>query len=135
MMMIDPKRAKALIRFWRKILGIDSEWDIVLKLNDTWQDDDQHRDAAGHITVEQGYFRAYLSLNVFNLKPDELDEVIVHELVHIVLAPLATFAQSTLTEAQEALAVNTIEATTERLARAFGRLAKIRLKKQRKAVK
>jgi len=119
---IDTKKAKRLITYWRRILGIDANWEIALRVNDSWQEDDSHRDAAGHISVEEGYFRAYLTINGFNFPPDKLEEVIVHELCHIVLSPIATLAQSALGEAQEVVAVNIVEATTERFSRALRRL-------------
>lgn len=77
---------------WCKRLRISPQWDIKLELvNDLeWK-------KTGDFKIDPTDRKAILMLNVKNPKQENLEEVIVHELMHIKLYPLDQVCESLIT--------------------------------------
>ena len=91
--MITRKTIAKKINYWRKHLQLNTKWDITFDLyansNDMPED---ARDMEACIEVDLAYFNAHIELNGPMLNNDNVDNVLVHELLHIILEPLDNFA-------------------------------------------
>lgn len=125
-MRLTVQRARKAINYWRRVFGLDPEWLIETRINyvpDPGVDADKQRLAA-FIEPEPGYLQASLTLNAYNIRSDEVDETIAHELLHIVLAEISEVVDGVLSGPLQAVANTLIEHTTTMLTNAFMRLKK-----------
>lgn len=117
---VDTKSVAALLKEWRPILGIGSEWTIRVQI----YDDDQHwpyDDCVAFIQPSPGYFQASMSLNAGRIEKDSdsLEHTVVHELCHITLCTLSEIAREALGEKHDGTYREIMESTTERITRAL----------------
>lgn len=80
---MNKDRLRALFAKWIEILRLKNNWDIKLEL----VEDPEFR-KTGDFRVDCDDRKAVLLLNVKNPKQENLEEVIVHELLHLKLYPL-----------------------------------------------
>ncbi len=114
----------ALFERWSKKLRLTPAWDVKLELVE-----DAGWPKTGDFKLDCDDRKAILLLNVANPKQENLEEVIVHELLHIKLYPLDQFTESLIQSSFEegtkgsALAYRsffmTLEQTVEELAKCF----------------
>ncbi len=78
--------------YWCKKLRITPQWDIKLEMieNPEW-----HK--TGDFKIDPTDRKAVLMLNAVNPKQENMDEVIVHELMHIKMYPLDQVCESLIT--------------------------------------
>ncbi|MGN0142603.1 MAG: hypothetical protein ACI4AD_10275 [Roseburia sp.] len=78
--------------YWSNKLRITPQWDVELELveNPEW-----HK--TGDFKIDPTDRKAVLMLNVANPKQENLEEVIVHELMHIKMYPLDQVCESLIT--------------------------------------
>jgi len=81
--MLSQEELQRLFSQWLDILRLKNQWDIRLEL----VSDPAFR-KTGDIKIDCDDKKAILMLNVLNPKQENLEEVIVHELLHLKLYPL-----------------------------------------------
>lgn len=112
---------KQIMARWRPRLGIDSRWDIEVRLYEPGHWPKKFRDAVACIEVNPGYFTALLRINREATEEDghTLEHIVLHELVHIVVWPLSILAHDGLGERHEQTWTHVMEALTEQMTRAL----------------
>lgn len=86
---MDREKITAVFENWCRKLRLTPDWDIQLE----WVTDAQwHK--TGDFKVDCDDKKAILMLNGINPKQENLEEVIVHELMHLKLYPLDQFTES-----------------------------------------
>lgn len=122
--MLSQDELQRLFEKWIETLRLKNQWDIKLELV---------RDPAFHKTgdfkVDCDDRKAILMLNVLNPKQENLEEVIVHELLHLKLYPLDQLTEGLIdahyeqeTQAHEAIYtqfMTMLEQTVEELAKCY----------------
>lgn len=78
-----------LFAFWCRKLRLAPDWDVKLE----WVTDPEWK-KTGDFKVDCADHKAILLLNGVNPKQENLEEVIVHELMHLKLYPLDQFTES-----------------------------------------
>lgn len=78
--------------YWCKKLRLSPQWDIKLEMID---DADWRK--TGDFKIDPTDRKAVLMLNATNPKQENMDEVIVHELMHIKMYPLDQVCESLIT--------------------------------------
>ncbi|MBQ9264601.1 MAG: hypothetical protein IJ189_10425 [Clostridia bacterium] len=121
---MDKQRIEALFDKYIKILRITPAWDVKLELVE-----DLSWSKTGDFKIDCDDRKAILMLNAINPKQENLEEVIVHELMHIKMYPLDQVTESLITNCFEegSSASNfayqqfftTLEQTVEELAKCF----------------
>lgn len=109
---------------WRRILRLEESWDVKLEI----VKDPSFR-KTGDLKVDCTDKKAILLLNGLNPKQENLEEVIVHELLHLKLYPLDQVTESLITANYEEGSgayhfaytqfMVTLEVTVEELAKCF----------------
>lgn len=122
--MIDKKHAQMLFDKYIQKLRITPAWDVKLE----FVDDSSWR-KTGDFKIDCDDRKAILMLNAVNPKQEVLEEVIVHELMHIKMYPLDQVTESLITSCFEegSAASNfayqqfftTLEQTVEELTKCF----------------
>ena len=114
----------ALFEKYIKKLRITPAWDVRLELveDPTWQ-------KTGDFKIDCDDRKAILMLNFVNPKQENMEEVIIHELMHIKMYPLDQVTESLITSCFEEGTVasnfayqqffNALEQTVEELAKCF----------------
>ena len=123
-MVMDRKDITALFEKYIKKLRITPSWDVRLELieDPTWP-------KTGDFKIDCDDRKAILLLNVINPTQENLEEVIIHELMHIKMYPLDQVTESLITNCfEEGSAAShfayqqfftTLEQTVEELAKCF----------------
>lgn len=123
-MVMDRKDITALFEKYIKKLRITPSWDVRLELieDPTWP-------KTGDFKIDCDDRKAILLLNVINPTQENMEEVIIHELMHIKMYPLDQVTESLITNCFEegSAASNfayqqfftTLEQTVEELAKCF----------------
>ena len=121
---MDRKEITALFEKYIKKLRITPSWDVRLELieDPTWP-------KTGDFKIDCDDRKAILLLNVINPTQENLEEVIIHELMHIKMYPLDQVTESLITNCfEEGSAAShfayqqfftTLEQTVEELAKCF----------------
>ena len=86
---VDREKFQERFDVWTKKLRLVPGWDVRLE----WVDDPQWR-KTGDFKIDCDDRKAILMLNAANPKQENLEEVIVHELMHLKLYPLDQVAES-----------------------------------------
>ena len=81
--MLTYESINPLFHKWIEILRLKNIWDIKLELVD-----DENFRKTGDFKVDPDDRKAILMLNVTNPKQENMEEVIIHELLHLKLYPL-----------------------------------------------
>ena len=87
--MNDRKRIEELFVKWVRKLRLAPDWDIRLQ----WVEDQTWR-KTGDFKIDCDDRKAILMLNAINPKQENMEEVIVHELMHIKMYPLDQVTES-----------------------------------------
>ena len=87
--MIDRGEVQKLFDKWIKKLRLVPDWDILLE----WVEDPDWR-KTGDFKVDCTDKKAIILLNAVNPKQENMEEVIVHELLHLKLYPLDQVAEA-----------------------------------------
>ena len=121
---MDKQDLNALFVNWIRKLRITPAWDIRLEFVE-----DQTWPKTGDFKIDCDDRKAILLLNVVNPKQENLEEVLVHELMHIKMYPLDQMTESLITNCFEkgSAASNfayqqfftALEQTVEELAKCF----------------
>ncbi len=123
-MVMDRKDITALFEKYIKKLRITPSWDVRLELieDPTWP-------KTGDFKIDCDDRKAILLLNVINPTQENMEEVVIHELMHIKMYPLDQVTESLITNCFEegSAASNfayqqfftTLEQTVEELAKCF----------------
>lgn len=91
--MISKKTFHKKIKFWRNHLKINPKWDIYFLLHENSNDmPEDCKDIEACIEVDLAYFDATMDFNGPRIDENNIDNVIVHELLHILVEPLDNFA-------------------------------------------
>ena len=89
---VDRERLAKRFEYWRGKLRLTPGWDVKLE----WVDDPDWR-KTGDFKIDCTDRKAILMLNAANPKQENLEEVIVHELMHLKLYPLDQVTESLIT--------------------------------------
>lgn len=87
--MIDRNEVQRLFEKWIKKLRLVPDWDIILE----WVEDPTWK-KTGDFKVDCSDKKAIILLNGVNPKQENLEEVLVHELLHLKLYPLDQVTES-----------------------------------------
>ncbi len=121
-MRLSESAARKAINKWRAILGVNQLYKIHFEINnqpDHTLKPSQRKDVEAKVKVDEAYLNVYLVINAYEFEAKDLDHVIAHELLHVVLAPMTTLTFEAYGDKHEKTASNLIESTTEQLAQAF----------------
>jgi hypothetical protein len=106
---MDRRQSEKLLKTWQGFLGLN-HWDLELQVNE-----EENWDRYGQCACVQGQKRAVITLwNGLNL--DKAEDTVVHELLHVVLDPLATLLeqwQNQLSEDQKKLYADQFDQSLE----------------------
>ena len=86
---MDERKLNALFEKWCQKLRIVPNWDVKLEL----VEDSEWR-KTGDFKIDCDNKKAVLMLNVSNPRKENLEEVIVHELMHLKMYPLDQVTES-----------------------------------------
>ena len=121
---MDREQVAALFEKYCRKLRITPAWDVRLELVE-----DPHSPKTGDFRIDCDDRKAVLMLNANNPKQENVEEVIIHELMHIKMYPLDQVTESLLLSAfpEESPAqdfayrqfYSTLEQTVEELAKCF----------------
>ena len=121
---MDREQVAALFEKYCRKLRITPAWDVRLELVE-----DPHWPKTGDFRIDCDDRKAVLMLNANNPKQENVEEVIIHELMHIKMYPLDQVTESLLLSAfpEESPAqdfayrqfYSTLEQTVEELAKCF----------------
>ena len=119
-------RVHRLARAWLFELGLDRLWHVGVRVNARPKDceDEEHRDAVSFIEVKDGYFSARLDVNAYNLIGEDLEQVVAHEMMHVVLWRLAALCDAGHDEKMHGVIRVEVEDVVESVSRALARLKK-----------
>lgn len=94
-MTLTDNQALAMLVKWRRRLGLPSMWRFTVLLNHSRAETPRKdRNIDGKVHVRHEYFLADFTFNVFNhTSLKDFEETVVHEMVHVVVAPLAAMAE------------------------------------------
>lgn len=130
-MKITPQLLKQKIKEWRTILDIEKRWVINFDIrNNPLEMSEGNEDAMACIFVQSGYFSANIELNTVEVEENELDSTILHELLHILIDPLATSSSCGMGKEHEELNSILVESTIERLMPGYLHLYNLAYKKK-----
>lgn len=116
MMNLKPQQIKTGIDRWRKILRLEPQWNIKFQVrNSSNEMSDGNQDAMACINVDLRYFIADIEFNATEIDEEDLEGVILHELLHIVLEPLSCTSGCGLGRKFEEMNSILTESTIERL--------------------
>ena len=87
--MIDRNEVQRLFEKWIRKLRLVPDWDIILE----WVEDPAWR-KTGDFKVDCSDKKAIILLNGVNPKQENLEEVLVHELLHLKMYPLDQVTES-----------------------------------------
>ena len=90
--MIDRKQIEAAFEKWVKKLRLVPAWDIQLQ----WVEDPEWR-KTGDFKIDCDDKKAIILLNCANPKQENMEEVLVHELMHLKLYPLDQVTEALIT--------------------------------------
>ncbi len=85
---VDREKLQERLDYWCGKLRLTPGWDVCLE----WVEDPEWR-KTGDIKIDCDDRKAILMLNAANPKQENLEEVIVHELMHLKLYPLDQVAE------------------------------------------
>ncbi|MGN1409909.1 MAG: hypothetical protein ACI4XJ_07010 [Eubacteriales bacterium] len=121
---MNREEAELIFDRWCKKLRLNPGWDVRLE----WVEDENWR-KTGDFKIDCDDKKAVLMLNAANPKQENVEEVIVHELMHLKLYPLDQFTESMIVSTFEedtpgySLAYRgfftTLEQTVEELSKCF----------------
>lgn len=80
---MKKEEIKAIFKYWKKTLRLENNWEIKLELIN-----DSKYNKTGDFKVDPDDKKAILLINELNPHRQNLEEVIVHELMHLKLYPL-----------------------------------------------
>jgi len=116
MMKLEQRQVKLIIDRWRKILQLEPYWNIKFSIrNSSNQMSPGNEDAMACIIVDLRYFVADIEFNAPEINEGELEAVILHELLHIVIEPLSTSSGCGLGRKFEEMNSILTESTIEKL--------------------
>ena len=116
MMKLESRQVKKVVDRWRKILKLESHWNIEFKIrNSSNEMSDGNQDAMACIHVDLRYFAAEIEFNATEISEGELDGVVLHELLHIIMEPIACASGCGLGRKFEEMNSILCESTIERL--------------------
>lgn len=121
---MDKAKAKAIFDKYTKKLRIVPEWDIRLEFVD-----DEDWKKTGDFKIDPTDKKAIILLNGTNPKDENIEETIVHELIHIKMYPLDQVCESLIIDMFEKASkeqnfayqtlFETLEVTVEELTKCF----------------
>ncbi len=90
--MIDEQKILKLFDYWCKKLRVYSNWDVKLEFvtDPEWR-------KTGDLKIDCDDKKAIVLINSANPKQENLEEVIVHELIHLKMYPLDQVTESLIT--------------------------------------
>ena len=108
-------QVRGIVNKWCRRLRIPKHWKISIKVNHSALDEDEdNRDTAARISADPGYGTVDLIVNAWQIEDArELDQVLAHECVHLVLWPLWRVVHGTLNGDLDAVGRDMLEAATE----------------------
>jgi hypothetical protein len=119
----STREALALVSKWAGRFGLLPTWRISVRVNRTADEcaSKEHRDDQAFVSVDDGGFQATVEVNAYKLE-DPLDEVIAHEVFHIVSWRVAQMAESGAGRLRGVVEAE-VEDMVERTGRVLARLA------------
>ncbi len=116
MMKLESRQVKAGIDRWRKILKLEPHWNIDFEVrNSSNEMSAGNEDAMACITVDLRYFNAIIEFNTPEISEEDLEGVILHELLHIIIEPISCSSGCGLGKKFEEMNSILCESTIERL--------------------
>ena len=121
---MEQEKIRELFERYCKKLRITPQWDIQLQLTD-----DPQWNKTGDFKIDCDDRKAILMINILNPKNQNLEEVIIHELMHIKMYPLDQVTESLIISNYEegtpgydfayTQFMSSLEQTVEELAKCF----------------
>jgi hypothetical protein len=123
---LSDELAEDTVRRWVELFDIDSFYKIYAKVNNAPDPSlkKRWRKCQAFIKVDSAYGGVSLVINAYNFERDELDEVVAHELGHILLDEIDGLLTDLLGPKLRPTVTRLIERTNERFARTLARAKK-----------
>ncbi len=104
------------INFWKKHIKLNPRWDVSFVLHaSSLEIDEDYRNMEAYIDMEPSYWDAEMHINGPLVNEENIDNVIVHELLHIITEPLDKFARLAAPERYHELITDMNESMIENL--------------------
>ncbi len=126
---VSRREVQRLITKWRRILGIGNQWRVDLKINKAPRGEELE-DAQAHIVVSPGYYHADMVVNAWQCVGIDLDEVVCHEMLHIVMKGVETVVEGAMGDRFAEVGEQMLESVVERLSRVLVRLDRQAMRKR-----
>lgn len=123
---VSQRELTRLITKWRRILGIAPQWRIGVRIHEKPQPGGEPEDAHARIEVQPQYYSAELDIYAWNCVGTDMDLVICHEMLHIVMKPTETLVRAAYGKRLEETAEQHTESVVDFLTDAFVRLSRKR---------
>ena len=131
MMNLQTRQVKAIVDRWRKILQLESNWHIKFQIrNSSNEMSEGNQDAMACIVVDLRYFIADIEFNASEIDEADLEAVVLHELLHILIEPLSCSSGCGLGKKFEEMNSILTESTIEKLMPGYLHLYNISYKKK-----
>lgn len=115
-MKLEPRQVKTTIERWRKILKLEPHWNIRFEIrNSSNEMSAGNEDSMACIAVDLRYFNATIEFNAPEINEQDLESVVLHELLHIILEPISCSSGCGLGKKFEEMNSILCESTIERL--------------------
>lgn len=116
MMNLQTRQVKAIIDRWRKILHLEPNWHIKFQIrNSSNEMSAGNEDAMACIVVDLRYFIADIEFNAPEIDEPDLEAVVLHELLHIIVEQLSCSSGCGLGKKFEEMNSIFTESTIEKL--------------------
>ncbi len=116
-MKITVATVRKLIRKWSAVLSLDPYWTVRIKINDDEDStEESFSSATAYVGINPRSWQADMTVNAWNIdSAEELEESVVHELLHVLLVREQALVEEKLGNA----GTDQLESTNDKLARAF----------------
>ncbi len=120
-MRLTDAKANQVISRWRRLLGVNPLYKFFVRVNNSPDPNLKPRDrkeVEATCEVDQAYWKVKLTINAYEFDAEDLEYVIVHELLHVILARTETLIAELHGKEHTETARNLIESNAEQLAQA-----------------
>ena len=109
-MKLENNTLSKKINYWKKKIGVD-KFKIDFVISEDSSPDDINTEA--DIEISLAYLNATITFYSPAIKESELDKVIVHELLHLILEPLSSILYQSMGKKYDKFVNDLIESTIE----------------------